>query len=62
MGWFEESLILVSFLKNVDGDEACASSKLRRSILQKGSFIELEFQNLESDVDHGWILVIIEQS
>lgn len=60
--WFKESLVFVSFLKNVDSDEACASSKLGRSILQKGSLVELKLQNLEADVDHSWVLIIIEQS
>lgn len=52
----------VCFLKNVDADEACTSSKLRRSILQEGSLIQLEFQNLESNVGHCWVLVITEKS
>ena len=39
----EESGVLISFLKNVDGNEACASGKLRRPIFQKWSVVELEF-------------------
>lgn len=52
----------ISFLKDVDADDGCTSGELRWSILQERNFVKLKFQNLESHVNDGHVLVVLEKS